>query len=271
MSTTSRDRGGPRSWQAALAGAAMVLLPVLAAHAQSLKEFRLSPLADATVFTAQGGGTDYDQVADGRGGSLWTSVTAGGVVRRALVKFDLSPLPPGAVVQSVQLSIHQIRSREDHPVALHRLLGPWTEGPADGGDAGVGALASAGDVTWTHRSWPDQTWAVRGTDYVPTASGSVLVAGAPATYTWPSTAQMVADVQLWLNQPATHHGWLLIGKETGEQNAKRFASRENGSVTSRPVLVVMATVPADLDVPLPAWALLLLGGALLAPLLRRRG
>jgi hypothetical protein len=41
-----------------------------------------------------------------------------------------------------------------------------------------------------------------------------------------STAGMVADVQQWLDQPASNFGWVIIGNESGSATSKRFDSRE---------------------------------------------
>lgn len=250
------------------ARAAMALVMVSAAWGAPV-EYRLPLAADTTIYAAQGGGTEYDAVSDGAGANLWTAVTAGGVIRRALLRFDLAAIPAGSQVLSVTLTLHEIRSRETHATSLHRVLAPWGEAGSDGGDAGIGAQAQSGDATWSHRLYPTVVWAQRGGDFVPGASSSLVVGGAPAFYTWPSTAQLVADVQGWVDQPAAHHGWIVIGTETGQQNAKRWASRQQASPTVRPLLIVRAEPPADNgEIPVPAWALLLLGAGLATGLAR---
>ncbi len=236
-------------------------------------ELRIVPSADTTIFAEQGGSTTYDATSDGSGPNVWTSVLAAGVTRRALLRFDLSAVPPGSRVLSAQLQLFVVRARDEHLVSVHRVLSPWGEAGSNGGDAGVGAPAQPGDATWSHRFWPTQTWAQRGGDFVPTPSTGLQVGFGPAAYIWPSTAQTVADVQRWVDQPATNHGWILIGDDTGLQNAKRFGSRSNTAADARPMLVVSydkAPAPQDVDIPLPGWALALLGTGLAAALLRRR-
>ena len=44
---------------------------------------------------------------------------------------------------------------------------------------------------------------------------------------WPTTAQLTADVQNWLELPAANHGWLLKTDEFGPVEVRRFESREN--------------------------------------------
>lgn len=241
------------------------------ARAQPVLESVLPCVADATIFAEQGGGTAYDAVADGQGASLWTSVLAAGVVRRALMRFDLAGLPPGAQVLSARVEGFMIRLREPQSITLHRLSAAWGEGPSNGGDAGVGAAAGPGDCTWSHRVWPGQRWASRGGDYLLSASSSAAVAGWPAPVVWASTAALVDDVQGWVDAPSSNHGWMLIGTESGTQNASRLASRQVGDAAARPRLVVSWQLPqADAQVPLPPWSLALLGGAAAAALWRRR-
>jgi hypothetical protein len=52
---------------------------------------------------------------------------------------------------------------------------------------------------------------------------------------------MIADVQDWLDNPQSNHGWLLRCNETDDSTAKRFDSRENFITTNRPVLSVEYT------------------------------
>ncbi len=244
---------------------ACAVLPAAAA------EVVLAPVADASIY----GGPGFDNTADGAGPHLWTSNTAGGFTRRALLRFDLGNVPAAAVVREVRLTLVQSRTLAAHEVRVHRVLAPWSEGPANGGSSGSGAQAQAGDVTWLSRVHPSLSWAAAGGDYAATASAALLVGTDPAPYSWGSTPTLVADVQGWIANPATNHGWILIGNEVGDRQGKRFESRENVTVANRPRLVVVYDPPPPLsaeagDVPLPPWALALLGLALAGLVLRRR-
>lgn len=268
---TKVDARAGRRRAAATLAAAVGLAPARG-RAGTPTTTELTAVADATIFAEQGGGTAYDAVADGQGGSLWTSVLAAGVVRRALFRFDLTALPPGSQVLEARVEAFMIRLREPQALALHRISAAWGEGPSNGGDAGVGAAAGTGDCTWTHRFWPSQTWAQRGGDFTASASASTTVSGWPAPVTWSSTTSLVGDVQTWVDAPATNHGWMMIGTESGTQNATRLASRQNATPAARPRLVLRWLPPSltDGDVPLPPWALALLGGTFAAALWRRR-
>lgn len=241
-----------RRHAAGLALGSASLAHAAVARAQSVTESVLPAVADATIFAEQTGGTAYDAVADGQGANLWTSIIVAGVVRRALVRFDTSALPPGAQVLAARVEAFMIRLREPQVIGLHRIGAAWGEGPANGGDAGVGAAAAAGDCTWTHRVWPDERWASRGGDYLLTASALADVSGWPAPVLWASTPALVDDVQSWVETPASNHGWMMIGNESGSQNASRLASRESSTAAARPRLVVSWLPPAaDAQVPLP--------------------
>lgn len=252
-----------------LRGAALALsLALSGAQAQATvpQVFLFNPVADTSIYSdITGNNLSWDDISDARGESLWLSTTAGGVLRRALVRFDLSAIPAGYRVASATLTLFESRARGDHDVSLHRLLAPWGEGSSNGGSAGVGAAATAGDATWRWRDYGVTEWSQRGGDFVATASATTLVGQQNASYTWGSTPGLVADVQGWLDDPASSHGWILIGPEIDAQNAKRFDSREGLLAGQRPLLVVQVT-----PVPEASTLALLGGGLLMLALVRRR-
>ncbi len=232
---------------------------------------------DASIYHGLPGS---DTLADGSGPYLWTSVTAEGLVRRALLKFDLSAIPAGAVVRQVTLTLWESRSRGDHNIALHRLLANWGEGPANAGGSGAGAPAASGDSTWSHRIYPGTPWNTPGGEFDPVASAVQLVGSADASYSWSgalpagggAAPRIVIDVQSWVNAPTGNHGWIMIGNETTPQNAKRFESRNSGFDVRKPQLTLVYSEPvvvAEGDVPLPAWALVMLASMLIASGWRR--
>lgn len=244
-----------------------------AATAVSAATYTLVPVADASIY--DDGTALFENTADGAGPHLWTSTIVSGARRRALLRFDVSAIPPGSTIRSVRLSLFQNRSRGDHPVTVHRLLASWGEGPANGGSGGIGAAASAGDVTWVRRIHPGTPWTARGGDFVATPSTSLFVGSIWGfRYEWPSSPAMVADVQGWVNRTLPNHGWILIGDEITPQSAKQFGSREGGGFAGGPQLVVDADPPvgggSDAEAPLPAWALGLLALGIGAALRARR-
>ena len=53
---------------------------------------------------------------------------------------------------------------------------------------------------------------------------------------------MVDNVQGWLDSPAANFGWIVIGDEAVDGNARQWDSRENGTAGNRPRLTVFYTV-----------------------------
>jgi hypothetical protein len=176
-------------------------------------------------------------------------------IRRAVLAFDVaSAIPAGSTVESVTLTLSNSAANvDDEMIRLHRLLADWGEGSSTAsGGGGSGGPAAPGDATWLHSFYDTEFWATAGGDFASSVSGSAVVGG-PGTYTWASTPQLVADVQRFLDDPASSFGWVLLGNETAPSTAKRFATREEADPALRPVLTVSYT-----PVPEPGMLTLLL-------------
>lgn len=213
--------------------------------------------------------------SNGAGDAFYTGRTQRDGLRRGLVRFDLSAIPPGAVVQSATVSLRLAATRPaNSTITLHRALQNWGEGASVANlPGGVGAAAAPGDATWLVRFFaaiPAQPWTKPGGDFtaVPSATATVVpVAGQIFSWSGPG---LVADVQDMVNTPASNRGWFVIDEPSND--AKAFYSREHPTASWRPSLSVTWAPPAvaqDGDVPLPPWALALLGLTLGGALLRR--
>jgi hypothetical protein len=166
------------------------------------------------------GGGASDGVYDGHTG------TSGTGIRRALVQFDLSSIPHGSTITSVQLNIILVKvNNGTNTHTVHRMLNSWGEG-ASVSFGGSGVNAEVGDATWLFRFYPTQPWNSQGGDYLTVASATRSIGTTLGTYSFSSTGSLVADVQGWINNPATNFGWMIRGNETGNKTAKKFASRE---------------------------------------------
>ncbi|MBL8758557.1 MAG: multicopper oxidase domain-containing protein [Phycisphaerae bacterium] len=211
-----------------------------AAARSSADTIVLPGLADNTLYAESG------SESNGIGQHFFTGRTANGETRRAVLKFDLTPIPAGSVITSVQLRLVVSRTRAGTvSVAAHRLLESWGEGASQStGGEGVGGAAQPGDATWTHRffaSVPPTPWTNPGGTYSPTASASASVSTGAVTW---SGGTLAADVQAWVNDPNVNHGWIFLGGEGGGTTAKRYDSVQNVTLANRPSITVTFTPPA---------------------------
>ena len=208
-------------------------------------EVVLTPVADATLYESSTG-----SLANGSGQHLFTGF--GNAVKRGLLRFDVAAsVPAGSTVDSVELTLHMSRTIAPGVLnELYRVTTAWTEGPTDPfGEEGTGDSSQVGDVTWIHTTFDTGLWTTPGGDAVPTPSAGMVVSDI-GYYTWASTPEMVADVQLWLDAPAVNHGWTLRGDEDTAFTAKRFDTREHPDPLLRPVLRIVYT-PAPQPTPTP--------------------
>jgi hypothetical protein len=175
--------------------------------------------------------------------------TAMNELRRGVLAFDIAGnIPPASTITAVSLSLNMSRTptTTDYVVELHKLLADWGEGTSVApGEEGDGAPATPNDATWRHRFFDTIFWTTQGGDFSATVSASQLV-GAVGQYTW-SSAQMVADAQAWLDNPASNFGWLVLGDETTIGTAKRFDTRESAS----PPMLTIEFTPAPRVAPSP--------------------
>jgi hypothetical protein len=224
--------------QARLCFAAVLLLRffLFARELSAQTEIDIPALKDNTLIQSATGA-----FSNGSGAHFFAGKNNHGEVRRGLIAFDVAGnIPGGAVIQSARLTLNMSRSISGaHTVALHRVLADWGEGASDaGGEEGGGANAAPGDATWLHTFFNTKFWTNAGGDFAPEASATLSV-GSAGVHTWESTPAMVAEVQAWLDNPASNFGWLLLGNETVNASAKRFDSQQNPVAANRPVLRVV--------------------------------
>jgi hypothetical protein len=208
---------------------------------------------DNTLFD---GGSTQD-FSSGAGSFLFAGFSNVGE-RRALVHFDLSTLPAGAIVTDASLTLVDSKSATNVAgLELHALTAAFGEGSSDAGNGGMGASATAGDSTWLHRIYPDSAWNTPGGDFSAVSSSQLVVSGT-GTYTWTGSG-LTADVQRWRANSAANFGWILLDPNPGEtSSAQRFNARENADPATRPRLTITYSLPA----PVPATGAF--GDALLA-------
>lgn len=227
----------------------IVIVSILAAGSlQAAETVVLEPSADTTLYEGDG------SLANGSGAFIFVGRTEnrnGAVERRAVLAFDVgASVPSGATITEVSLELTMSRTISgSQTIRLHRLMESWGEGGSDAsGQEGGGAPSVAGDATWVHRFFPDSQWITPGGSWTATLSSEQQVSG-NGSYIFPSSAQMVADVQGWLDNPPSNFGWALVMPSPPVGGAKRFNSRENTSQNTRPKLTVTYEAGIEPDLP----------------------
>ncbi len=220
--------------------ALVAVLALAAAPKVSADSITLDAVKDNTLIQDAAG-----TLSNGAGEHIFagrTSQSDADSRRRALIAFDLTSIPLGSTVNAVTLTLHMSRTRAgNQSVSMHRLLADWGEATSIGGlGEGVGDSAAPGDATWLHRFSPATLWTTAGGDFFATASATQTI-GQVGFYSWGSTAQLVSDVQGWVDLPSTNFGWLLRGGESATRTAKRFDGRDNTIPENRPKLMVTYT------------------------------
>jgi hypothetical protein len=207
--------------------ALLLTLAAMRPAATVAEQLVLTPAKDNTIYSSALNGSNAV-------GNIFVGLNDAGSVRRGLLAFDLSALPPGSIIDAVSLQMGVDNSRPGiFAITAHRLATDWGEGTSTGSGGGGGqpGLASTGDATWRYTFFSNSTWSTNGGDFAAAVSASAN-AGANGTVTW-SGPGLVADVQAWVDSPASNFGWILVGAEGTAQSVKGFYSREDGANAPR--------------------------------------
>jgi hypothetical protein len=224
--------------------AAISLVITLAAQLQG-DTITIQPLKDNTLYQSTSG-----TLSNAKGDYFFVGLTAqsSNRIRRGLLNFNIAgAIPAGSTINNVSLRLWCSTGVSGGiDIELHKLLQDWGEGTSNaGGEEGSGGTATTGDATWVHTFRTTQLWTTVGGTFSPTISAVQNVNDSPVYFTWTSTPQFVADVQGWLDNPATNFGWILKSSEApGGATAKRFNTREFSDPTLRPALTISFSPPA---------------------------
>ncbi|KYF49183.1 keratin associated protein 5-1 [Sorangium cellulosum] len=140
---------------------------------------------------------------DGAGVTLSTGTSAGGRLRRSLLRFDISGLPPGAEVVSASLSLSQSYKTTDSTVRVHRVTSAWEESAV--------------------------TWASFGEAFDPAIAASFTSGGGSGF----RSSDITDLARAWASGEAENHGVLL---EEDPVQRTDFRSSEKPLVEERPKL-----------------------------------
>lgn len=225
----------------------MVMILVVFAHTDLRADvLEFPPVMDTTLYEDGNG-----RLGNGSGqylfiGRTWDENGIDKLLRRALVKFDLGSLPQGSTINSASFSItiNQVPPAATGAIiSLHAMTGAWGEGASNApGAEGRGTTAQVNDATWLHSFYASGLWNTPGGDFAAGVVASEPISSSPQSVTFASSPQLVAAVQGWVDDPASNHGWILLGDEVFTQNARRILSREYAG-PGGPLLSVEFTPP----------------------------
>jgi hypothetical protein len=210
----------------------------------------LQPVADTSLFESDPNNNL------GAFTNVPVGTTAVGKRSRGVIRFDLTVIPTNATVVSASMTIQLVKrpaTGAASSVGLNRLLVPWGEGHGNGQ---IGQPAASGEASWTNRMSPLVPWATPGgavgTDFVAQASGSIPGVDQLGTYVFASTNGLVSDAQMWISNPSTNFGWMLLCQNEGTSaTARRFGSRESASPPVLTLQYSLTTIPPPPSLSIP--------------------
>lgn len=143
-----------------------------------------------------------------------------------LIQWDLSELPPTAIVRSAVVTLDITNESQGAGYSFYELKRPWSEG----------------DATWKIAA-PGQPWRVPGARSPQDRGNEVLGTVAPRAkgtlkvLLLPAAEQVI---QGWIRNPASNHGFILAND--GNADGFKFHSRESAVPERRPRLTISYTL-----------------------------
>lgn len=164
-------------------------------------------------------------------------------IRRSLIQFDLSSIPPGSVINSAILTLYKTAASSQQNIHIHRALTDWFEGDANAGTTTINGSTynlrnHIGSVAWGAAGGQS------GVDFAAVATALTTVTLAVGAYNWTVTA----DVAAFVAGSATNRGWWVINN--GGTTNQVFASSTDATASFRPKLTVDYDIPGDLSATL---------------------
>ena len=188
-------------------------------------------------------------------GQIGTNANPPSMLRRALLRFVVSAIPPDAVIDSVQVQFTIVQVPPQGLAVggiatLHRVLADWGEGDSNApGVEGQGADAQPTDATWDYRFYDmvsPVAWDTPGGDFLAQESASVGYGTDPESLVFISTRGLVRDVQNWVRNPGENFGWIVLGNE-GQDHTARSMNSKDVDVGSPPFLTVEYHIEGPTD------------------------
>jgi hypothetical protein len=223
-------------------------------------------LQDATLF----GGTPADNSSSGPG--MFVGSDGQGRPKRGLIEFDIPAyVPSDATITGAVLTLYlgQVAGsgggggdQTPRTIRLFDITTAWAgstngttgfPGPGFGG-TGQGFPANIGDATWNYAKYNTVLWNTPGGggDFVSTESADTVVGqSVNAAYSWGSTAQMVSDVQGWLDGIFPNDGWLVENDSEALQTTQFWRKWYHRRGRQQPREAVAPGTVEDLEIDAP--------------------
>ncbi len=185
--------------------------------------------AEAPVILSAAGDTWIDGSANGTNYGDSTSLVinhSGGDIgnQRALLQFDLSTIPAGAVITGATLRMEATSITAAININIYELTEAWVEGSANG---------TAGVASWNERQ-TGTAWSTSGGTYDP-ALVATLNTGSIGQHSWDITALAAA----WNDGSKVNNG-IIIGSPDSGNETVTYDSSEG---STPPELVITYTIP----------------------------
>jgi len=176
------------------------------------------------------------------------------LIRRSLLRFDLSAIPAGSRIVSARLNLFRfLPGGPGDRLYIHRLNQDWGEGDEGALDEcnarpkQWGRTPSEMASTWNYRFfgaktvWSDESGvALHGGTFESAFSDSGSFPGWMQVVGMTGTG-ITRDVAGWFEDPSTNHGWIMRGDETRGGTGARYASRQHPDPKLHPTLTVFFT------------------------------
>jgi len=140
----------------------------------------------------------------------------------ALIKWDLSAIPAGSTIQSVQITL-EVTNASTQTFTIYELKRAWVE-------TGANWKAWASGSNW-------QTAGASGANDRGSTSLGTVVCNATGSRTTTLNASGIALVQNWINNPSTNNGF-TFQNYAGTADNVIVHSSESPTVTARPKLTI---------------------------------
>jgi len=138
-------------------------------------------------------------------------------IRRIVYQFDFSGLPADAKVICAEFDMMVIGDETtlgtNQIIKTHRVTEEWSANGDSKADGNNGSPAQTGDVTWTYRKYPSETWTDPGGTYDQTVLSEKLIDDAEDEIILESTDALTSTIQGMLDGDLPNYGFILIGNE----------------------------------------------------------